>query len=432
MPITADEFAAYMAQLQELLAGSRIAVAVSGGPDSLCLAYLLQQWCQPQAITLSTLIVDHRLRAESTLEAETTAQQLRLLGLSVEILTWHGHKPTTRIQESAREARYDLLISWCQSHNYTHLFVAHHAQDQQETALWRLMRGSDLWGLAGMSAQSRRKGIYVCRPLLRVSKERLLATLQATSLMAVSDRSNTDDQYARVRVRKRLSVLPALPVNQLGRLRRNFDLWLKAYIDQYVSVSPYGYVTLRSSSFYQLTKPFWEYLIIHFLKVMTLQPYPPRRQDMVNLIAHMHNPRFKSCTLGGCAVLRHRQHIIIGREWKAMPVTAIQLQSSAQTIVWDKNFQLTLAGIDANIVSENNNFEVRSLGKQGWQQLCSARHNQVLKDIPYAIRLSLPSLWIKDKVIDVVHMLLSGRQSVIKDIQFMPNIIPEPFVVLND
>ena len=425
--ITTEDFSYLMTPFQTIVSQSKIAVAVSGGPDSLCLAILLSQWARNNNVVVACLIVDHQLRTESTHEAEITKHQLQQICEDVTILTWHGMKPKTKIQEHARHKRYELLTTWCLDHNYDHLFIAHHIQDQQETSVWRLMRGSDLWGLAGMSAQSYKNGITLCRPLLTISKERLLATLASTSFIAVQDPSNHNDSFARVAVRKRLSSLPTMPIMRLGYLRQSFDLWLTTFVNRYVQTHSNGYLSLNRDEFIRLSRPFQAYLLVHLLKVMAGLSYPPRRQDIETLITILLNQGVKSCTLGGCVFLHKHLDIIIVREWQATPMLNVDVTNKIITVIWDNNFHIKMVGLD-----DNQTFTIKSLGRQGWQQLCHQQERydiDQLKTIPYAVRLALPALWHENQLRQLCHNY-GLDQPLQHTVEFQPKLKPHIFMVL--
>ena len=151
------------------ITGDRVAVGVSGGADSLALVFLLDEILRPQGRRVIALTVDHGLREESSAEADYVSQLMAKYGIEHHILVWQGKKPSTGIEEAAREARYALLCGWCQAHEVETLCVAHHQQDQAETFLIRLQRGSGLTGLCGMSELSRRDGLKIVRQIGRAS-----------------------------------------------------------------------------------------------------------------------------------------------------------------------------------------------------------------------------------------------------------------------
>ena len=178
-----------------------IAVAVSGGRDSLALALLSRDWIAARGGTLVALIVDHGLRAESRTEAEAARAILGEQGIDAAILTWSGDKPRTGLQEAARANRYRLLRDECRRRGILHLLLAHHADDQAETLAMRAVRNSGPDGLSGMAAVIELPELRLLRPLLGVARSRLGATLRSRSVRWLDDPSNLDLRFERVRVR---------------------------------------------------------------------------------------------------------------------------------------------------------------------------------------------------------------------------------------
>src|SRR5690349_3752247 len=174
--------------------GTKLGIAVSGGPDSLALLLLASE-ARPGEVEAAT--VDHALRPESRAEAELAGRICEQLDLPHTILTadWE-EKPDTAIQERAREMRYRLLSGWADERGLT-LVTAHHLDDQAETVLMRLARGSGVKGVAAM-----RPTAHVLRPLLGWRHSELEAVCTAARLKAVRDPSNHDEGFERVRVRK--------------------------------------------------------------------------------------------------------------------------------------------------------------------------------------------------------------------------------------
>lgn len=186
-----------------------LVLAVSGGPDSVALMWLAARWraARKQGPRLVAVTVDHGLRPESAREARDVKRLATSLGLEHRTLAWRGEKPKTGLPAAARAARYDLLTKAARRAGAVHVVTAHTRDDQAETVIMRLSRGSGIAGLAGMARQSARDGITLVRPLLDVPKDHLLATLRRAKIAFATDPTNHDLAFARPRLR---ALMPAL------------------------------------------------------------------------------------------------------------------------------------------------------------------------------------------------------------------------------
>lgn len=200
-PVDAGAFARAMAPFEPFEKDPVVAVAVSGGRDSLALALLVHDWARARGGGAVALIVDHGLRAGSDREAASTRDLLASLGIEASVLGWSGPKPRSGLQAAARTARYRLLSGECRRRGILHLLLAHHADDQAETVAMRAARGSGPDGLAGMAALIERPDVRLLRPLLAVPRARLTATLVARGVAWIDDPSNTDLRFERARLR---------------------------------------------------------------------------------------------------------------------------------------------------------------------------------------------------------------------------------------
>lgn len=210
------DFFAWMdawAQRISLSAQEPVAVAVSGGADSMALCHLMGRWCAAQGREFLVMTVDHGLRGEQgAQEAAAVAQFVTDLAGDMgahKTLSWvHTEKPQTRIQEAARAARYDLMAQEMRARGINYLFTAHHQGDQAETFLFRLAKGSGLDGLAGMAGEQEfAQGLTLCRPLLGHGKADLLAYCAAQEILFMHDPSNDQERFSRVRLRGVMDVL---------------------------------------------------------------------------------------------------------------------------------------------------------------------------------------------------------------------------------
>jgi tRNA(Ile)-lysidine synthase len=207
-PVTVSEARTLFAALYDV---PGVALAVSGGPDSTALLVLAARWrnARRRGPKLIALTIDHGLRAESAHEAKAVARLARRLGVPHRTLRWSGRKPTAGLQAAARAMRYRLLRKAARSAGATHIVTAHTLDDQAETVLFRLLRGSGLGGLAGMASAVALDGFTLLRPLLSVPKTRLVATLDVAKIPYADDPSNRDPRFARTRLRTLLPLLAA-------------------------------------------------------------------------------------------------------------------------------------------------------------------------------------------------------------------------------
>ena len=186
-----------------------IVLAVSGGPDSMALMWLAARWRSALARgpRLVAVTVDHGLRTEAAREARDVKRLARSLEVPHRTLRWTGAKPKTGLPAAARAARYRLLAQAARSNGATHILTAHTRDDQAETLLMRMLRGSGIAGLAAMTRVSEREGLWLARPLLDVSKAQLVATLNRARINFADDPTNRDVSYTRPRLR---ALMPAL------------------------------------------------------------------------------------------------------------------------------------------------------------------------------------------------------------------------------
>lgn len=212
-----------------------LVLAVSGGADSTALMLLAANWAKARRKSrrrtpkLFAVTVDHGLRPQAAREAQAVKKLAQRLGVPHQTLRWRGLKPKSGLQEAARNARYGLLAGAAHRLGFAHILTAHTLDDQAETVLFRLARGSGLSGLGGMAAATplpADRSVFLVRPLLLIPKSRLVATLTAAAVAHSEDPSNQDPRFTRIRLRR---LMPELAREGLdapafsrlaGRLRR--------------------------------------------------------------------------------------------------------------------------------------------------------------------------------------------------------------------
>ena len=261
------------------------------------------------------LIVDHGLRDESAAEAADVAQSAQALGMSAHVLRWHGKRPVSGWEEKARTARYSLLGQWCRANDVCSLFVAHTREDQAETFLIRLGRGSGVDGLSAMAPCSPFplpgfEQLHVLRPLLRFARAELRAYLRAREIHWFEDPMNADRRFARVRVREVLPLLEASGIsveriaeaaNHLQRARAALDHARDAFLAEHVRFA--GAKALLDAAALARVSREISLRVLSFLLMQTGKTaYRPRFASLEALLdaALSGNPAAR--TLAGCRV----------------------------------------------------------------------------------------------------------------------------------
>ncbi len=226
-----------------------LVLAVSGGPDSTALLLLAARWRgrlkRKRKPRLLAVTVDHGLRQESRREANVVKKLAAKLGVAHRIVRWSGKKPATGLPQAARLARYRLLVAAANAAGLSHVLTAHTLDDQAETVLIRLARGSGLTGLAAMARVSRLDRLMLVRPFLEIPKTRLIATLRAAGIGFAEDPSNRDPRFTRARLR---GLMPELAREGLGAQRlallarrlRRADAAIEAAVDEAADVLSLG------------------------------------------------------------------------------------------------------------------------------------------------------------------------------------------------
>jgi tRNA(Ile)-lysidine synthase len=207
-PISATEAKALLSHWRDSPA---LVLAVSGGPDSVALMWLAARWRKgfSRGPRLIAVTIDHGLRKESLREAREVKRLAHRLGIEHRTLRWTGTKPRRGVPAAAREARYRLLVRAARAVRATHALTAHTRDDQAETLLMRLLRGSGIVGLSAMARESERDGVLLARPFLDVPKSRLIATLSKAKIAFADDPTNRDSAFMRPRLRALLPLLAA-------------------------------------------------------------------------------------------------------------------------------------------------------------------------------------------------------------------------------
>lgn len=388
LPLGLDEFAARLDRLAVFEAPPLVAVAVSGGPDSLALAILADRWARRRGGEILALSVDHGLRSESADEMRRLSNWLQGRSIAHRILLWSGEKPATRIEERARAARYRLLEEGCLTAGCLHLLTGHHREDQVETHLLRKEAGSGPDGLAGMSAIRELGACRIVRPLLDVPKARLLATLAVEGQPFVSDPSNRDPAFARARLRQaaRGEDRDATfeEICRLGGKRIAAQRARDALVARVVSLHPAGFAVLDPAALLSAAPDIAEQVLSALLGALGGRAYPPRRRAVTHLLKVLRGAARGGYGLGGYRFAPWRDRIFVLRDLAAAaPPVYVQ---PGTAIFWDQRFEV---GLPADAPP----LRLGYLGRGGVIELHRQRSPAGSARLPRLIHPILPGLW---------------------------------------
>lgn len=382
--------------------GAHIAVAVSGGADSMALTLLLAHWARPRSVTVQALTVDHALRDAAALEAEQVSAWFAPLGIAHTTLRWdegsaYRQRPASA-QGAARDARYRLMLDWCAAHGYAHLFLAHHADDQAETFLLRLTRGSGVDGLAAMAPVAVREGIRLCRPLLDISKARLAAFCDTVGQPWIEDPSNHDASYGRVRFRAARGVLEQEGLSSgrllataahMRRARAALDHYVDGLLDGACRWDDFGVARVTLDSFLAAPDEIGLRALARVLMTASGQIYRPRFERLGRLYEALRAGPWRDATLHGCFLAREGAVLTVMRE--AAQVADEQTMRSGDRVAWDGRFVVSADGLPPARV-----FRVRRLLQKDVPR--EIRDAGLLSGLPRAARETLPAVFDSEGV----------------------------------
>ncbi len=300
-------------------------VAVSGGPDSLALAFLTKIYSIKNSLSVKYFIVDHRLRKTSSSEVKLVDQLLSKHNIKLHVLKWKGIKPKSNIQSLAREKRYSLLINQAKKFNIKNILVGHHIDDLYENFFLRISRGVGLNGLVSFKDKTTSKKINILRPLIYFEKKDLIYISNNVFKSYINDPSNVDKKFKRTRIRNLINSL-----QMEGFDKKKFLLTLKNLSDSNQTINFYIEKNLRENSFFNkkknqviLAKEFFKQpheiifrSLTNIIKHVGNKYYSPRGKKVVRLISILKNENniYFKLTLGNCIIYKVNNSVIVAKE----------------------------------------------------------------------------------------------------------------------
>ncbi len=364
-----------------------IGMAVSGGGDSMAMLHLAASWARVFGVSLKVVTVDHGLRDASAAEAKMVEEEAASLKLSHDTLrwTWDG---SGNLQDAARTARLSLINEW--RADCRHVLFAHTRDDQAETLLMRLARGSGVDGLSAMAAQRDLGGWAIVRPLLGVGREDLRHYLKTLRIPYVDDPTNNDDTFARVRMRKLigsegLSVdTLAETAARLGDAREALERRALEAADalEVRDSATLGSVVFQRDGFASFDKETQLRLLAAALQYVAQSPYRPRYAPLDDLLQRLLGGG--TATLHGGQVSAKGGNIYVYRELSAIESAPLAVECP---LIWDGRFDVSFNNISG--------VGVRPLGRDGYAQIKPKPE----LDHPLPMLLAFPSLWANDELV---------------------------------
>ena len=394
-----------------------VGLAVSGGGDSVALLLLAADWSHRTGQAVHVATVDHGLRDESAKEAEFVEILAASLGIPHSTLRWSGWDQQGNLQNEARNARKRLLSMWARSQDLDRIATGHTRDDQAETFLLRLARGSGVDGLSAMAAQSRQNGLTWLRPLLTCSRAELRSYLKQNGQTWIEDPSNDDPKFGRVKMRNAAGLLNDLGLSaetlaetaeRMQSARAALELAVLQAARDIAVPRDSGTVRLQHGAFFDLPEEIRLRLMTHCLKWASGAVYGPRLSALRHLMKNLSESR--GHTLSGCRINAVGEgEFEVAREASAMSAV------SASTDLFDGRWHFSGQTLE-------NGAEIRALGENGilqrpdWRQTAESRN---------AI-LAIPSIWYNNELMSVPFLdkdrawtckLVRGVQSFFGSIQ---------------
>ena len=401
---------------------SKLALAVSGGADSVALMLLAARWralIGGEAPDVTVLTVDHGLRPESGDEARWVEHLAVSMDFSHATLSWDAPKPINRIQERARTARYELMVDYCHREGIAQLATAHHLDDQAETLLMRLARGSGVDGLAAIRPERQWSGISLLRPLLDMPKGRLIAMLKRANQSWLEDPGNGSSRYERNRLRAAMRELQqqgfdpeklALSAKRLRRAQDALEAATDDLLQRSLSLFDTGYCTLKTADFASAPTEIAMRGLRRALLAIGGGLEPPRLCKLERLTDRLGARDDMVATLAGCRISLRGPVIRIVRE-KGRLGFPVMTVSAGDVGLWDHRFRVSISP------TMTGTLDVRALGSQAFARL--RRQASFGSPVPTDVASGLVSFWRDDRLIAVPHLGLHADENM------LPNCLAE-------
>ena len=397
------KFDNYLKSNKSLIINKKIAIGVSGGPDSLSLAILINKYKTKYSLNIISFTVDLQLRLESKKEAEHVKIIMRKFSIEHKTLLWEGSKPKNNILELARIARYNIIKKACNKYKIDLLMLGHHQNDQIETFIMRLEANSGLDGLACMKDKTKiitNYGIInVFRPLLKFKKKELINICESENVEWINDPTNFDLKYKRTKARRIIKNSNIckdfnFSIIVFNKLKKNIDKILYNNIKKNVLFNNLGMCQIEEDYFINLPRLFKEKILNLLIKIIGGKKYPRKQTTLNKIIENILNENKKNFTGGGVYFIRKKKIIILIRQYEPS-IKNICLKSKFS--IWDRRFLVTNH-------SNNKNIIIGALTEKDYLYMIKLKKIQK-PDIPFHAIKTLPTIRVLDEIVSIPHLL---------------------------
>jgi tRNA(Ile)-lysidine synthase len=312
----------FRSQLNTSIKKNTFLVAVSGGPDSLALSALSKTYSVEKKNKVFFVLVDHGIRANSSKEAQNVKNLLEKNGIHLTILK-NKKKINRNVQSQAREIRYQLLLNFCKKYKIRFIMTGHHRDDQIETFLIRLSRGSGVQGLSSMNkVSSLNNTTKLFRPLLDVKKDDLVFLAKYYFRKVFKDPSNINQKYLRTKIRNLIKHFEKSgikqdriinSINNLASTRDTLNFYIQK-IERSCVIKKKNTININLNFFLLESNEIQLKIFSNCIKSISKNYYPPRAKKVLNLLNRIESNQKIKATLGGCVINKDKKNLIISKE----------------------------------------------------------------------------------------------------------------------
>ena len=323
-----------------------IGLSISGGADSMALLMLVKDWIRSKSGKITVFHFDHKIRKKSSKEAVWLKTYISKLGIKFHLLTWNRDEKMKLNMENAREARYERILDICKKLKIIHLMTAHHFNDNLETYYMRKKRNSSSLGLSSIPKILIKENLQIIRPLLGISKARLISTCNFFDVKWIEDSNNYNVEYERPRVRQELSKKTFIQLTKLEKefkKRKNHNEKVEKKIRDFFMNNlyffEYGVFQINKNKFLKNSKELKIEILKKVLTTASGKIFPPREKSVKYLIKLIQSNRCFKYTLHNCLLKINSEKILIFREISSIKEEK-QIIPKGKPYMWDNRFFL--------------------------------------------------------------------------------------------